>query len=207
MKHKQIIIGITGGTGAGKTSALQALRALGGCVLDCDAVYHEMLRYDEGLRRELITTFGDVFTPEGGLDRQKLGTAVFGDGAKLDLLNAIIYRRVPPELSRRAAAQPAELVGLDAINLLQSGLGVLCDRTVGILADRETRVRRIMARDAIGEDYAQLRIAAQPDNAYYEENCSHILWNRAATPEEFEQTARTFFEKMILEIREEKQYV
>jgi L-threonylcarbamoyladenylate synthase len=207
MNHKNIIIGITGGTGAGKTSALRALRTLGGCVLDCDAVYHEMLSYDEALRRDLLTTFGDVFTPEGTLDRQKLGTAVFENADKLDRLNQIIYRRLPPELQRRAAAQGNELVGLDAVNLLQSGLGALCDRTVGVLADKEDRVRRIMGRDGISEDYARLRISAQPANAYYEAACTDILYNHAAGTEEFEQTALKFFEKLIEQIREERKNV
>jgi L-threonylcarbamoyladenylate synthase len=207
MNHKKIIIGITGGTGAGKTSALHALRTLGGCVLDCDAVYHEMLTYDEALRRDLFTAFGDIFTPDGTLDRQKLGNVVFENADKLDRLNQIIYHRLPPELERRAAAQGNELVGLDAVNLLQSGLGALCDRTVAVLADTQVRVERIMQRDGISEDYARLRISAQPDNAYYEAACTDILYNRAAKAEEFEQTALEFFEKLIAKIREERKNV
>ena len=193
-----LIVGLTGGTGAGKTSALAALEDLGGTVLDCDAVYHQMLRTDPALREAITAAFGPVFCPDGSLDRQKLGTLVFSDHAALDRLNAIVYEYLPPELMRRAAGQ--SLVGLDAINLVESGLDRLCACTVAVLAPAEDRVRRIMARDGISEDYARLRISAQPSDAFYRERCSHILENNCATPAQFRDQARIFFRSMLREI-------
>ena len=193
-----LIVGLTGGTGAGKTSALAALEDLGGTVLDCDAVYHQMLRTDPALREAITAAFGPVFCPDGSLDRQKLGTLVFSDHAALDRLNAIVYEYLPPELMRRAAGQ--SLVGLDAINLVESGLDRLCACTVAVLAPAEDRVRRIMARDGISEDYARLRISAQPSDAFYRERCSHILENNCATPAQFREQARIFFRSMLREI-------
>lgn len=195
---RPLIVGLTGGTGAGKTSALAALEDLGGTVLDCDAVYHEMLRADPALRGAIQAAFGPVFCPDGSLDRQKLGTLVFSDHAALDRLNAIVYEYLPPELLRRA--QGHALVGLDAINLMESGLGKLCACTVAVLAPAEDRVRRIMARDGISEDYARLRISAQQPDAFYRERCSHILENNCATPAQFRDQARIFFRSMLREI-------
>lgn len=195
---RPLIVGLTGGTGAGKTSALAALEDLGGTVLDCDAVYHEMLRTDPALREAITAAFGPVFCPDGSLDRQKLGTLVFSDHAALDRLNAIVYEYLPPELLRRA--QGHTLVGLDAISLMESGLGRLCACTVAVLAPAEDRVRRIMARDGISEDYARLRISAQPSDAFYRERCSHILENNCATPAQFRDQARIFFRSMLREI-------
>lgn len=195
---RPLIVGLTGGTGAGKTSALAALEDLGGTVLDCDAVYHQMLRTDPALREAITAAFGPVFCPDGSLDRQKLGTLVFSDHAALDRLNAIVYEYLPPELMRRAAGQ--SLVGLDAINLVESGLDRLCACTVAVLAPAEDRVRRIMARDGISEDYARLRISAQPSDAFYRERCSHILENNCATPAQFREQARIFFRSMLREI-------
>ena len=129
---RPLIVGLTGGTGAGKTSALAALEDLGGTVLDCDAVYHQMLRTDPALREAITAAFGPVFCPDGSLDRQKLGTLVFSDHAALDRLNTIVYEYLPPELLRRA--QGHTLVGLDAISLMESGLGRLCACTVAVLA-------------------------------------------------------------------------
>ena len=195
---RPLIVGLTGGTGAGKTSALAALEDLGGTVLDCDAVYHQMLRTDPALREAITAAFGPVFCPDGSLDRQKLGTLVFSDHAALDRLNAIVYEYLPPELLRRA--QGHTLVGLDAISLMESGLGRLCACTVAVLAPAEDRVRRIMARDGISEDYARLRISAQPSDAFYRERCSHILENNCATPAHFREQARIFFRSMLREI-------
>ena len=195
---RPLIVGLTGGTGAGKTSALAALEDLGGTVLDCDAVYHQMLRTDPALREAITAAFGPVFCPDGSLDRQKLGTLVFSDHAVLDRLNAIVYEYLPPELLRRA--QGHTLVGLDAISLMESGLGRLCACTVAVLAPAEDRVRRIMARDGISEDYARLRISAQQPDAFYRERCSHILENNCATPAQFRDQARIFFRSMLREI-------
>lgn len=195
---RPLIVGLTGGTGAGKTSALAALEDLGGTVLDCDAVYHQMLRTDPALQEAITAAFGPVFCPDGSLDRQKLGTLVFSDHAALDRLNAIVYEYLPPELLRRA--QGHTLVGLDAISLMESGLGRLCACTVAVLAPAEDRVRRIMARDGISEDYARLRISAQQPDAFYRERCSHILENNCATPAQFREQARIFFRSMLREI-------
>ena len=195
---RPLIVGLTGGTGAGKTSALAALEDLGGTVLDCDAVYHQMLRTDPALREAITAAFGPVFCPDGSLDRQKLGTLVFSDHAALDRLNAIVYEYLPPELLRRA--QGHTLVGLDAISLMESGLGRLCACTVAVLAPAEDRVRRIMARDGISEDYARLRISAQQPDVFYRERCSHILENNCATPAQFRDQARIFFRSMLREI-------
>lgn len=195
---RPLIVGLTGGTGAGKTSALAALEDLGGTVLDCDAVYHQMLRTDPALREAITAAFGPVFCPDGSLDRQKLGTLVFSDHAALDRLNAIVYEYLPPELLRRA--QGHTLVGLDAISLMESGLGRLCACTVAVLAPAEDRVRRIMARDGISEDYARLRISAQQPDVFYREHCSHILENNCATPAQFRDQARIFFRSMLREI-------
>lgn len=203
--EKPVVIGITGPTGAGKTSALTALKRLGGCVLDCDAVYHEMLRTDGALRRDITEAFGDVFD-ESGLDRKKLGSIVFADPAALEKLNAVVYARLLPALRRRIDTAPEPVVGVDAINLFESGLDRLCRRTVGLLAPVEDRIRRIMARDGITEEYARLRVAAQKGEEFYRTHCTDILVNDASTAAEFEDKAFAFFCHMIKEIKEESNH-
>ena len=184
-----LVIGFTGPTGAGKTSALRALEKLGGLVLDCDAVYHDLLRTDSTLRDAITGAFGQVFAPDGTLDRQRLGTVVFSDPSALDTLNRIIYARLPRELLRRMDESSAPVVGIDAINLVESGLCRLCRRTVAVLAPEEVRVHRIMARDSIPEDYARLRVRAQRQDDFYRENCTDVLMNSAASPQAFEEIA------------------
>ena len=82
----------------------------------------------------------------------------------------------------------------------ESGLAALCRATVGITAPREDRVLRIMARDGITEDYARLRMAAQPADEYYTAHCSHILENCQESPAEFEAVAEKFFKNLIREV-------
>lgn len=81
------------------------------------------------------------------------------------------------------------MVGIDAINLVESGLSRLCRRTVAVLAPTETRVRRIMARDGISEDYARLRVQAQKPDEFYRARCTDVLMNDAASPQVFEEIA------------------
>ena len=189
--------GITGGTGAGKTSALQALEALGGTVLDCDAVYHQALREDEALRSRIRDAFGEVFRGTE-LDRQKLGSLVFSDPQALERLNGIIFDYLPGVLRRRLEGKV--LVGLDAINLMESGLGELCCRTVAVLAPGEQRVQRIMQRDHIPEEYARLRIQAQKPDSYYREHCTDVLENQEETPEAFREKAEIFFRDLLRQL-------
>lgn len=196
-----LVIGFTGPTGAGKTSALRALERLGGLVLDCDAVYHDLLRTDSTLRDAITGAFGQVFAPDGTLDRQRLGTVVFSDPAALDTLNRIIYARLPRELLRRMDESSVPVVGIDAINLVESGLCRLCRRTVAVLAPSEQRVRRIMARDGIPEEYARLRVQAQKDDEFYRTHCTDTLFNDCADAAAFEDAAYAALHRILKEER------
>ena len=202
---QQVILGITGGSGAGKTSALRAIEQLGGAVIDCDAVYHEMLGQDDALMRDIRTSFPNSFT-QGGLDRKKLGQEVFSDKERLALLNSVVYQHLVPEVRKRVQSCVEPLVAVDAINLLESGLDQLCDRTVAVTSPLELRVRRIMARDGISEQYARLRVSAQKPDEYFRSKCSCELNNGADTAEAFQAEAKDFFHRLIDQIREEKQH-
>ena len=170
-----MIFGITGGTGCGKTTALQAIESLGGLVLDCDAIYHELLKTDPSLLESINSRFPGV-VENGELQRKKLGAIVFADPQALEDLNAITHAAVKAEVERRLETAPA-LAAIDAIELFTSGLASLCDVTVAIVAPLEDRVKRLMARDSISEEYARARIAAQKDEAWFRAHCDAVLEN------------------------------
>ena len=200
----RIVLGLTGGTGAGKTSALNAIRELGGTVIDCDAVYHEMLENSQEMRNAINAKFPGVFDQDGKLNRQKLGQEVFAQKDRLAQLNEIVFGFMTPELDRRMESAGDGLFAIDAINLLESGADRLCDRTIAVTAPTELRVRRIMARDGITEQYARLRISAQKPDEYYRGKCDCELNNAADTPEAFQSEAKLFFTRLIETITEEK---
>ena len=200
----KIVIGITGGTGAGKTSLLRALEKEGACVLDCDAVYHGMLETDEELRGALRSEFGDViFRADGSVDVHAIGLIVFQDREKLAALDALVKEYVPREVARRMAAADAELIGLDAIKLMECGLGAICDATVAVTAPEEVRVKRIMARDGITEDYARSRVAAQQSAEYFRARCDHEFVNDLPTAAEAAAAATDFIHTIINNLKEE----
>ncbi len=195
-----IVIGITGPTGAGKTTVLNVLRELGGAVADCDGVYHELLSTSVPMREELAARFGpEIFDENGDLRRKELGAIVFGDPDALADLNAITHRHIVSELERRIAQAEGEgrpAIALDAVALLESGAGTLCGTTIAVTAAEELRVRRIMAREGIGEDYARARVKAQKPSAWFEERCAHTLRNDGEKAS-LEEQARELFKSIL----------
>ena len=160
-----MILGVTGGSGGGKSTLSLAARELGFLVIDCDRVYHELLKTSVPMLEELRRNFPSAF--EGGaLNRKALGAIVFHDDTALQRLNAITHPYVRQEV--QSLLVPGKPALIEAIALFESGLAGLCDRTVYVTAPRETRVRRLMARDGISEAYARSRIEAQKSDAEFE---------------------------------------
>ena len=174
-RKKNYIIGITGGTGCGKTTALNAIRKLGGTVIDCDKVYHRLLQYDPAMLSRIAQRFPGTVT-DGVLDRKKLGSIVFADADALLDLNRITHSAVKEEVLRMLPPVPT-LVAIDAIGLFEGGLAELCDTTVAVTAPEADRIARLMAREGISEEYAASRIAAQKSNDYFAALCEHTLDN------------------------------
>lgn len=188
-----MIIGITGGTGCGKTTLLKAIQQQNGLILDCDAIYHQLLNTDPQLLAAIEARFPGV-VENGRLQRKKLGAVVFSNENALLDLNRITHSAVKCEVLRRLEDGP-DLAAIDAIGLFESGLAELCDVTVAVTAPTEERVRRLMARDAISETYARSRINAQHDDAWFQEKCDYVLVNDG-TLEDFQSKCVAFLREL-----------
>ena len=194
------IIGITGPTGAGKTTALNELKTFGGCIIDADAVYHGLLANDGAMRKELEERFGPLTDEQGNFQRKKLGAVVFADPDALEDLNRIVNRyivRAVREELAKAEQAGCPVAAIDAIRLFESGLSDLCQVTLAITAPAEIRVRRIMEREGITEEYARARVAAQNPDEFYTRRCGHTLINDFDSPVKFAAKAHALFESIL----------
>lgn len=188
-----MILGITGGTGCGKTTLLTCIGSQGGLILDCDAIYHDLLRTDPALLGAIEKRFPGT-VENGVLQRKKLGKLVFSDEKALNDLNQITHSAVKAEVLRRLADKP-KLAAIDAIGLFEGGLAELCDVTVAVTAPEEDRIRRLMIRDGIDRDYAKRRIAAQKSAEWFRERCDFCLENNG-TQADFQETCLAFLRKL-----------
>ena len=190
------IIGITGGTGCGKTTALNELERRGALLIDCDAVYHRMLETDRPMLDEIEKYFPGAVV-DGKLDRKALGAVVFTDEEALRDLNIITHRHINLEIRRilrEHAMNGGTLAAIDAIELFSSGLAKRCTATVGVIAGRDVRISRIMRRDGISREYAMMRVNAQRPNEYFIQKCSRVLDNNGSQEEFIERCRKTFEE-------------
>lgn len=187
-----MILGITGGTGCGKTTLLSAIAEAGGLILDCDAIYHQLLETDESLLTAIEARFPGT-VKNGVLQRKKLGALVFSNEKALLDLNAITHGAVRAEVKRQLAQNPP-LAAIDAIALFEGRLAEFCDLTVAVTAPVEDRVSRLMARDGISESYARSRIAAQHSEDWFRSHCDWILENNG-TKEQFQRKCLAFLQQ------------
>lgn len=192
------IIGLTGQTGAGKGCVDAILEKQGIPFVDTDAVYHEILNAGGDCTRELIGAFGrKILGADGKVNRAALAKTVFGhedSPALLHTLNKITHKYVMSETKKRLTAfsdSGAEAAVIDAPLLFEAGIDTWCDVIIGVLADKETRICRIMARDHLKREDAEKRVNSQHDDRFFKERCTFVLENNGSV-EELEAKLHTF---------------
>ena len=175
------IIGVTGPSGAGKSLLSEAFAKRNIPVIDADALYHSLLVPPSECLDAIKAEFGEsVISPDGTLDRTALGAIVFSSEEKLALLNETVLSRVLVRIRELIATygeQGAIAVAVDAPTLIESGFDLECDFVISVLAPKSDRIERIMARDSISREKAELRINAQKDDGFYISASSEVLIN------------------------------
>ncbi len=177
------VLGLTGPSGAGKGELARRLRdAHGFAWIDTDAVYHALTSTPSPCLDELKDAFGEGVIKNGALDRPALAAIVFAAGAgdKLLLLNSITHKHVLAESAQQielARQNGARGAIVDAPLLFEAGADALCTHTAAVLADKDVRLCRIMARDNLSMDAAQKRLNAQKPDAFYREKADFTIYN------------------------------
>lgn len=195
-----MLLGITGTTGAGKTTLLEVIEQQGGEVINCDSVYHELLKSNKELIDKLKEHFGTGILTDGKVDTKKLGKKVFGDKDKLQDLINITFPFITDAVRYRIDTSQRSLVAIDAPLLFESELQGLCSKTIGVLAPIETRISRIMQRDNISKEYALSRIKSQHQDEYFISRCDYILINNFGSKEEFGKQSSLLVHDILKEI-------
>ena len=157
------LIGLTGRTGSGKSSAAKIFEDLGVFTVDCDKIAHEVL-FDSDVKKKLVDNFSEfILAANGDIDRKALGKIVFADNEKLRTLNSIVHGAILERCFSLCENSGCDICLIDGSELESSGADKKCDIMVVTVADEEVRLERIMTRDNIDRDTALLRMNSQKD--------------------------------------------
>jgi dephospho-CoA kinase len=163
MKGRRTLIGLTGNIATGKSAVGRMLAELGALVIDADRVAHEVMEPGGPAFAVLVEAFGPEFlTPEGTVDRRKLGEVVFRDPAALARLEAAVHPAVILEVGERIAAAEARVVVIEAIKLIEAGMHRAYHALWVVTAPRSAQVERLVRTRGLTCDEAALRVDAQP---------------------------------------------
>lgn len=177
-----IIIGLTGPTGSGKSSACKLCESYGLKHIDCDLLARKAVEKGSNGLKALVNAFGSgILNQDGTLNRKLLAKIAFSEKAKTELLNATIFPFI------RALVMEETKSGnilLDAPTLFESKIDNICFKTIAVLSDKEIRIKRIIARDSLTEEEALTRISAGKTDNFYKEYANYIVYNNK-TEEEF----------------------
>lgn len=157
------VIGITGNIGTGKTTVAKMLADLGADTIDADKVAHRVMRRGTEVHDRIVEVFGDeILTPDGEIDRKELGEIVFNDPRALTRLEAIVHSATLERIARRVASASTDVVAVEAIKLIESGLADRCDSVWVVTCRREQQIERLVRHRDLSHEEARQRVEAQP---------------------------------------------
>lgn len=176
---KSIVVGITGQTGAGKSTICRILTEKGAAVIDADMVAREVMQPGSPVLRELAEIFGeDILDEDGVLIRSRLAERAFADRKSTDRLSKVTHPYIiskTEEYIEYFRNKHYNVIVFDAPQLFESGGDAMCDKIIAVTAPEEIRKKRIMERDKLNEKQAVLRIKAQHDASYYTNRADIII--------------------------------
>ena len=176
-----ITIGLTGGSGSGKSYVAEQFHKYGIPIINADQIVHELYATNNECTLALKACFGEnILNPDHSINRAVLREIVFHDKSKLALLNQTVHPFVLAQMRNKIKSAEAPAVLLDAPQLFESGLDADCSVIIAVTSDLNTRIARISKRDSISADTAKQRIANQFDDDYFISHSDFCIHN---TPE------------------------
>lgn len=176
-----MVIGLTGGIACGKSTVSAKLKELGAAVIDADLLARDVVRKGEIAYNKIVRCFGeDILLPRGEIDRKRLGSIVFSDKEKLELLNSITHPEIISRLKekiRELKSEGVKVIVVDAAILIEVGLHKYVDSVWVVTVDRETQVKRLINRDKFDYREAENRINSQFTNEVREKYADVIIDN------------------------------
>ena len=178
-----LVTGLTGKTGAGKSTVASYLKEKGCFVIDGDLVAREIVMPSSPALKELAEAFGkDIILEDGSLDRKALAQKAFSSAEGTALLNRITHPHIKArfeELLAKASKEGFAVAVIDAAALLESDCKDLCEKIIVVHADEQIRLERILSRDRITYEQAMTRINGQKDDNYYLRQADIVIFNNA----------------------------
>lgn len=177
------VVGLTGQTGAGKSTVSNIFASNGFAVINADIVARQVVEKGSKCLAEIEEFFGkDVIDGDGNLDRKKLAGIVFSDKAKLETLNTITYPYITGEILRQInefVEHDRKLILLDAPTLFESRADDFCEIIISVLADADIREKRIIQRDGLTSEQARKRMDSQLDEEFFSTHSDYIIHNNS----------------------------
>ncbi len=170
------VLGLTGPTGSGKTTACKVAENMGWYVINCDKLVHTAYE-NEVLISALTSAFGSGILTENKINRKELGKIAFSSKENTNLLNKTVLPFILEVIKEEISSAKSEKILLDAPTLFESGANALCNATCAILSSPENRLARILLRDNITLDSAKARMSAGKSDEYYKDKTPHIIYN------------------------------
>ncbi|MGE5615014.1 MAG: dephospho-CoA kinase [Bacillota bacterium] len=194
------IIGITGGIGSGKSTVSRILKDLGAVVVDADAVARSVTQAGGKAVKELADYFGnEIIREDGELDRAKLASLAFADDVKLNALNSITHKYILEKIHETVESLKKSgkfvITVIDAPIPVKEGFLDLVDEVWVVLADKDSRIKRVMERSGFSHDEVSARIDAQLNDEEYIRLADEVLYNNGSVEDLEQAVVRLFLQK------------
>ncbi len=192
-----ILIGLTGNIACGKSLVSSMLKNLGAEVIDADRIVHELMVPEAEVWRRIVGEFGtEMLTPDGQIDRRKLGDVVFANPEDMLRLERIIHPAVFLRLDEEIAKSNAQVVVIEAIKLIEGGIAERCDSVWVVTCPYDQQVTRLVKGRRLTEREARVRIEAQ---APPEEKLRHadVVIDNSGTPEDTWKQVQESWQRLV----------